>query len=57
MAYCPLCKISGANMFRCDKCGAVWCRNCLKANKYIGKNYRADNYCPVCGANAVKPAN
>ena len=56
MAYCPLCKTSGANMFRCEKCGARWCIHCLKKGKYPDKVYRADNLCPSCGANAVKPA-
>lgn len=56
MAYCPLCKTSGVNMFRCEKCGAGWCLHCLKSGKYPDKVYRADNLCPSCGANAVKPA-
>lgn len=56
MAYCPLCKTSGANMFRCENCGAAWCIHCLRAGKYPDKVYRADNLCPACGCNSVKPA-
>lgn len=56
MAYCPLCKTSGANMFHCEKCGATWCRRCLKEGKFPFMVYRADNLCPVCGSDSVKPA-
>lgn len=56
MAYCPLCKTSGANMFYCTKCNASWCLYCLKKGKYPGLVYRADNVCPSCGcSNSVKP--
>lgn len=57
MAYCSLCKTSGANVFRCEKCGARWCMHCLKKGRYTDKVYRADNLCPSCGANAVKTAD
>ena len=37
-------------MFRCEKCGAAWCKRCLRDGKYPDKVYRADNLCPACGA-------
>lgn len=58
MAYCPLCKTSGANIFYCEKCGASWCNRCLKDGKYphLDKSKANSNVCPSCGYNgSVKP--
>ena len=58
MAHCQLCNTSGANMFRCEKCGVSWCAHCLRAGKYphLDASKAGSNVCPSCGSSSsVKP--
>ena len=55
MAQCQICKTSGANMKKCEKCNQVWCANCARNGKWPGPKSTAANKCIYCGAYKVVP--
>ena len=53
---CQVCRSSGANMKKCEKCNNVWCESCATRGKGHYPKQQSTNVCPYCGAMKVKPA-
>ena len=46
---CDVCKVSGPNMKKCQKCGNIFCATCAMKGKDPYPKMKAANVCPYCG--------
>ena len=49
---CMVCKVTGANMRKCKKCGQVYCVECALKGSPPYPKISARNVCPMCGSYA-----